>query len=87
MVGGNPVKVTPMWVASLFSNGRDDQSGAPGPTSETPWRRRDLLCCLERQARMACSKVSGSKPQRGQEVLASGAGGIGIGGPPGGVGS
>ena len=72
MVGGNPVKVTPMWVASLFSNGRDDQSGAPGPTSETPWRGRNLLCCLEGQDRMVCSKVSGSRPQRGQEVSASG---------------
>jgi len=70
--GGNPVEVTPMKVASLFSSGRDDQSGAPGPTSATPWRRRALLCCLEGHERMECSKVSGSKPQRGQEVLASG---------------
>ena len=70
--GGNPVEVTPMQVASLLSRGRDDQSGASGPTSVTPWRRRDLLCCLEGQERMACSKVSGSKPQRGQEVSASG---------------
>jgi len=72
IVGGNLVEVTPMKVASLFSSGRDDQSGASGPTLETPWRRRDLLYCLEGQDRMACSKVSGSKPQRGQEVLAAG---------------
>jgi len=72
IVGGNPVEVTPMKVASLFSSGRDDQSGAPGPTLVTPWRRRDLLCCLERQDRMACLKVSGSKQQRGQEVSVSG---------------
>ena len=61
-----------MKVASLFSSGRDDQSGASGPTSVTPWRRGDLLCCLEGQDRMACSKVSGFKPQQGQEVSASG---------------
>jgi len=72
IVGGNPVEVTPMKVASLFSSWRDDQSGAAGPTSVTPWRRRDLLCCLEGQDRMACLKVSGFKPQRGQEVSASG---------------
>jgi len=41
--GGNPVEVTPMKVASLFSSGRDDQSGASGPTSGTPWSRRALL--------------------------------------------
>ena len=70
--GGNPVEVTPIKVASLLSRGRDDQSGASGPTSVTPWRRSDLLCCLEGQERMACWKVSGSKPQRGQELLASG---------------
>ena len=72
IVGGNPVEVTPMKVASLFSSGRDDQSGASGPISVTRWRRRDLLCCFEGQHRMACAKVSGSKPQRGQEVSASG---------------
>ena len=70
--GGNPVEVTLMKVASLFSRGREDQSGASGPTSVTPWRRRDLLCCLEGQERIACSKVSGCEPQRGQEVSASG---------------
>ena len=72
IVGGNPVEVTPIKVASLFSSGRDVQSGASGSTLVTPWRRRDLLCCLEGQERIACSKVSGSKPQRGQEVSASG---------------
>jgi len=72
IVGGNPVEVTSMKVASLFSSGRDDQSGASGPTSVTPCRRHDLLCCLERQDWMACSKVSGSKPQRGQEESALG---------------
>ena len=72
MVGGNPVEVTPMMEVSLLSSGRDDQSGALGPTSVTPWRRRDLLCCLDGQDRIACAKVSGSKPQRGQEVSASG---------------
>jgi len=77
IVGGNPVEVTPMKVASLFSSGRHDQSGAPGPTSVTPWRRRDQLCCFEGQDRMACSKVSGSKPQRGQE--ASGLGDLQVG--------
>jgi len=70
-VGGNPVEVKPMKLASLFRSGRDDQSGASGPTSVTPWRRRDLLCCLDGHDRIACSKVSGSKPQRGQEVSAS----------------
>jgi len=72
IVGGNPVEVTPMKVASLFSSGRDDQIGALGPTSVTLWRRRDLLYCLQGQDRMACSKVSGSKLQRGQEVSALG---------------
>jgi len=72
IVGGNPVEVTPMKVPSFFSRGRDVPSGASGPTSVMPWRRRDLLCCLEGQDKMACSKVSGSKPQRGQEVSASG---------------
>ena len=71
IVGGNPVEVTLMKVASLFSRGRDDQSGASGPTSVTPWRRRDLLCCLKGHERMACSKGSRSRPQRGQEVSAS----------------
>jgi len=72
IMGGNPVVVTPMKVASLFSRGRDDQSGGSGRTSVTPWRRRDVRCCLEGQERIACSKVSGSKPQWGQEVSASG---------------
>jgi len=72
IVGGKPVEVTPMKEASHFSCGRDDQSGASGPTSITPWRRRDLLSCLEGHDRMACSKVSGSKPQKGQEVSALG---------------
>jgi len=57
-----------MKVASLFSNGWDIQSRASWPTSVTPWRRRDLACCLEGQEKMACLKVSGSKPQRRQEV-------------------
>jgi len=72
IVGGNPLEVTPLKVVSLFSRGRDDQIGASGTISVTPWRRRDLLCCLEGQDRMACSKVSGSKRQRGLEVSASG---------------
>jgi len=61
-----------MKVPSLFSRGRDVQSGASGLTLVTRWRRRNLLCCLEGQDRMACLKVSGSKPQWGQEVSASG---------------
>jgi len=72
IVGGNPVEVTLMKVASLLRRGRDDHSGASGPTSAMPWRRRALTCCLEGQERMACSKVSGSRPQRGQEVSPSG---------------
>ena len=72
IVGGNPAEVTLMKVASLLSRGREVQSGASGPTSVTPWWRRDLLCGLVGQDRMACSKVSGSRPQRGQEVSASG---------------
>jgi len=72
IVGGNPVEVTPMKVASLFIRGRDVQSGAPASTLVTPWRRRDLLWCLKGQERMACSKVWGSKPQQGQEVSALG---------------
>jgi len=72
IVGGNPVEVTPIKEASLFSSGRDDQTGASGPISVTPWRRCDILYCLEGQDRMACSKLAGSKPQRGQEVSASG---------------
>jgi len=72
IVGGNPLEVTPIKVASLYLRGRDVQSGASEPTSVTPWRRRDQLCCLEGQDRMACSKVSGSKSERGQEVSASG---------------
>ena len=70
IVGGNPVEVTPMKVASHFSRGRDVQSGDLGPTLVTPWRRRNMLCCLEGQDRMACSKVSGSKPQREQDISA-----------------
>jgi len=70
--GGNPVEVTPMKEASLLSRGRDVQSGALGPTSVTPWRRRDLVYCLDGHDRIACSKVSGSKPQLGQAVSASG---------------
>ena len=72
IVGGNHVVVMPMKVAGLFRSGRDDQSVASGPTSVTAWRRRDLLCCLQGQDRIACSKVSGSTPQRGQEVSGSG---------------
>ena len=72
IVGGNPVEMTPLRVASLFSRGRDVPSGASGPMSVTPWRRRDLLCCLKGQDRMACSKLSGSKQQRGQDVSVSG---------------
>jgi len=72
IVRGSPVDVTLMKVVSLLSSGRDDQSGASGPTSETRWRRRDLACCFEGHDRMACLKVSDSKPQRGQEVSVSG---------------
>ena len=72
IVGGNPVEVTLIKDASLLRRGREDQTGSPGPTPETPWRRRDLAPCLEGQERIACSKVSGSKPQRVQEVSASG---------------
>jgi len=71
VVGGNIVGGNPVEVASLFSSGRDDQSVALGPTLVTLWRRRDLLSCLEGQDRRACSNVSGSKPQRRQEVSAS----------------
>ena len=70
--GGNPVEVTPKKVGSLFSRRRDVEGGASGLTPVTPWRRRDLVCCCEGQDRMACWKVSGSKPQWGQEVSASG---------------
>ena len=49
IVGGNPVEVTSMKVASLFSRGRDVQRRASGLTLVTPWRRRDLLCCLKGQ--------------------------------------
>jgi len=70
--GGYPVEVTPKKVASLVSRRRDVQSGASGLTPVTPWRRRDLVCCLEGEDRMACWKVSGSKPQWEQEVSASG---------------
>ena len=72
IVGGNPVEVTLMKAASRFSRRGEDPSGASWPTSVTPWRRRDLTSCLEGQDRIACSKVSGSKPQRGQQVSASG---------------
>jgi len=65
------VEVTLMKAASLLERGRDDQSGASRPTSTMPWRRRALTCYLEGQERMACSTVSGSKPQWGQEVLLS----------------
>ena len=72
IVGGNPVEVTLMKLASLLRKEREVQSGASGPTSVTPWRTRDLLCCLEGQDRMACLNVSGSKQQWGEEVSASG---------------
>jgi len=70
--GGNPVEVTPKKVGSLFSRRRDVESGASGLTRVTPWRRRDLVCCLEGQDRMGCWKVSGSKPPWGQEMSESG---------------
>jgi len=72
IVGGNPVEVTLIKAASRFSREREDQSGASWPTSVRPWSRRDLAFCLQGQERMVCSKVSGCKPQRGQEVSASG---------------
>ena len=61
-----------MKVASLFRRGREVHSGVSSPISVMRWRRRDLTCCFEAQERMACSKVSGPNPQRGQEVSASG---------------
>jgi len=39
---------------------------------ETPLSRRERAPCLEGHVRMACSNVSGSRPQRGQDVSASG---------------
>jgi len=72
IVGGNPVEVAPMKVASLLRRGRVVQRGVSGPTLVTLWRRRERVPCLEGQSRMACSNVSGSSPQRGQEVSASG---------------
>ena len=72
LVGGNPVEVRLMKIASLCNNGREDQSGASWPTSVTPWRRCDLTCGFEGQERIEYSKVSGFEPQLGQEVSASG---------------
>ena len=66
------MQVTRIKASSLLRKGRDDHSGASWPTSAMPWRRRTLTSCLEGQERMGCSKVSGSKPQRGQEVSPSG---------------
>jgi len=60
-----------MKAASLLSSGREDQRGASQPTLVTPWRRGERAPCLEGQERMECSNVSGSRPQRGHEVLAS----------------
>jgi len=61
-----------MKVVSLLRRGRVVQRGASVPTLVTPWRRRERAPCLEGQNRIACSNVSGSSPQRGQEVSASG---------------
>ena len=72
IIGGNPVEVTLMKVARLFTSGREVQSWASWPTSVKLWRRRDMTWCLEGHERLVCSKVSGSKPQEGQEVSASG---------------
>ena len=50
IVGGNPVEVTRMKVASLLSSGRDDQSGASEPTSVTPWG--GAICCVVARGRI-----------------------------------
>jgi len=72
IVGGNPVEVAQMKVASLLRRGREVQRGASGPTLVMPWRRPERAPCLEGQNRMACSNVSGSSAQQGQEVSVSG---------------
>jgi len=61
-----------MKVATLLRRGKEVQRGASEPTLMTPWRRCERAPCLEGQSRMACSNVSGSNPQLGQEVSASG---------------
>ena len=60
-----------MKVASVLRRGRVVQGGASGPTLVTPRRRGERAPCLEGENRMACSNVSGSSPQRGQEVSTS----------------
>jgi len=72
MVGGNPVEVTAMKVASLLRSGREVLRGASRRTHVTPCRRCERASCLEGQVRMECLNVSGSRWQRGQEVSASG---------------
>ena len=71
IVGGNPVEVALMNVASLLRRVRVFQRGASGPTLVTLWRP-ERAPCLDGQNGMVCSNVSGSSPQRGQEVSASG---------------
>jgi len=73
IIGGKPVEVTLISVASLFSRGREDHMGASCPISVSPWRRWPRVPCLERHVRLECSNDSGSQPQGGQEVSASGA--------------
>ena len=58
--------------ASRLRREREVQRAASGPMLVTPWRRREPAPCLEWQSMMACSNVSGSRPQRGQVVLALG---------------
>jgi len=72
IVGGNPVQVTLIKAASRLSRGREDECGASWPMSVTQWRRPVLTSSLEGQERIGCAKVSGTKPQPGKELSASG---------------
>ena len=66
------MELTLMKFARQLMRGKEVQIGSWWPTPVTPWRRRDLACCVEGQEKIGCSKVSGFKRQSEQEVAAAG---------------
>jgi len=68
MPGGKAPAVDLMNRERAPNRAAEDQTGASGPMSRTPWRWRDLAGSLAEEWRMACSNVSGAPWQLGQVV-------------------
>jgi len=68
MPRGKAVRVDLMKRARAANRAAENQTGASGPRSVTPWRWRVLAGSLVGQERMACLRVSGASWHLGHVV-------------------